>query len=223
MTACSFSCCEQLKNSPNATPKQSKSSLSLDRDGRDSCCDVKDPLSDKASNGVPGNARDFSQPEVIEPSCNDGNPCDSTDLAKDHGYNHAEASLATSFQDTCCSGSSEQTEGDCNKMNVGDDCCAATTQEAQNNFGYRTKGIKDSDGCCAPKSLDHDYKKSRRSPPSPFHANDHSDPSCCKDKAFPCCDKSCLDRIALRQCRNEYLATYLEEASESELKYKPSL
>ncbi|KAJ5273569.1 hypothetical protein N7478_008694 [Penicillium angulare] len=28
----------------------------------------------------------------------------------------------------------------------------------------------------------------------------HDRPSCCKDKPSPCCDNSCLDRIALREC-----------------------
>lgn len=29
---------------------------------------------------------------------------------------------------------------------------------------------------------------------------DANRPDCCKDKPYPCCDASCLDRIALREC-----------------------
>lgn len=30
--------------------------------------------------------------------------------------------------------------------------------------------------------------------------DDMSTPSCCQGKASPCCDESCLDRLALREC-----------------------
>ena len=32
-------------------------------------------------------------------------------------------------------------------------------------------------------------------------------PSCCKSKPFPCCDSSCIDRIALRECYSQLSVT----------------
>jgi hypothetical protein len=32
-------------------------------------------------------------------------------------------------------------------------------------------------------------------------------PSCCEGKASPCCDKSCLDRLALRECESRGMST----------------
>lgn len=36
--------------------------------------------------------------------------------------------------------------------------------------------------------------------PSPTPREDTNPPECCRGKQFPCCDDSCLDRLALREC-----------------------
>ncbi|KXX78600.1 P-type cation-transporting ATPase [Madurella mycetomatis] len=40
------------------------------------------------------------------------------------------------------------------------------------------------------------------SPPKPPPLEAESVPNCCEGKVAPCCDQSCLDRLALRECRN---------------------
>ena len=55
--------------------------------------------------------------------------------------------------------------------------------------GHREPTQEKPDGCCPPgKSSDN-------------KAQDDTDaPSCCRGKVGPCCDTSCLDRLALRVC-----------------------
>ena len=45
-----------------------------------------------------------------------------------------------------------------------------------------------------------DCNKRCCSEPTPPKAEDPNHPSCCEGKTPPCCDVSCLDRIALREC-----------------------
>ncbi|KAL2173737.1 E1-E2 ATPase-domain-containing protein [Thermothelomyces heterothallicus CBS 202.75] len=63
------------------------------------------------------------------------------------------------------------------------------------------------DDCCAPKpSAPGCNNKGCCSAPAPAPAPKPSRPeeihtsSCCEDKPAPCCDQSCLDRLALREC-----------------------
>lgn len=57
-------------------------------------------------------------------------------------------------------------------------------------------------GCCsAPKQQDIEGGNTNRcSEPSATKTEDANNPSCCEGKASPCCDETCLDRIALREC-----------------------
>jgi hypothetical protein len=52
------------------------------------------------------------------------------------------------------------------------------------------------DDCYAPEPAACGCKKGCCSAPKPPR------PSCCERKAAPCCDQSCLDRVALRECEN---------------------
>ncbi|KAL4994238.1 E1-E2 ATPase-domain-containing protein [Aspergillus recurvatus] len=60
------------------------------------------------------------------------------------------------------------------------------------------KEIKPRDAC-VPQSPDQAHTESRCCTQTPQEA-DPNEPSCCKDKPSPCCDVSCVDRIALREC-----------------------
>jgi hypothetical protein len=84
--------------------------------------------------------------------------------------------------------------------NTADDCCA--------DDGCSTPAVKDS--CCAPVS---DVKPVEApkpasgcksaccsSPPAAAPVVDDA-PSCCQGKKAPCCDTSCIDRLALRECQ----------------------
>lgn len=71
-----------------------------------------------------------------------------------------------------------------------------------------TRGeLTENENCCAPKATarptpDSDFKKGCCSAPEPPLSADTPAPGCCEGKAAPCCDQSCLDRLALRECEN---------------------
>jgi Cu2+-exporting ATPase len=52
---------------------------------------------------------------------------------------------------------------------------------------------------CVPRTPDQGHTETRRSVWKPQEEGANR-PDCCKDKPSPCCDVSCLDRIALREC-----------------------
>lgn len=68
-----------------------------------------------------------------------------------------------------------------------------------------TVGPQDGAGCEVRNvGLEHDTEPSCSkgccSAPEPPRSDDTGVPSCCEGKAAPCCDQSCLDRLALREC-----------------------
>ncbi|KAE8406855.1 E1-E2 ATPase-domain-containing protein, partial [Aspergillus pseudonomiae] len=81
-----------------------------------------------------------------------------------------------------------------------------------------------SSGCCGeqhkeintsdtgvPQTSDQGQTANPRSTEKPQEA-DPNKPNCCKDKPSPCCDVSCLDRIALRECHKEQIRSSNEAA-----------
>ncbi|KAL2156690.1 hypothetical protein VTH82DRAFT_1435 [Thermothelomyces myriococcoides] len=90
-----------------------------------------------------------------------------------------------------------------------DSCCDGESSD-QPRFvkAGRDESVQE-DGCCAPKSSAGDCNESCCSaptpapvpaPPKPSPTEDLPTSSCCEDKPAPCCDQSCLDRVALREC-----------------------
>ncbi|RAL06014.1 cation-transporting P-type ATPase PCA1 [Aspergillus ibericus CBS 121593] len=64
-----------------------------------------------------------------------------------------------------------------------DSCCNSINAEPLDNMA---PGHGEPDDCCSPsKSSDN---------------NDNDAPDCCRGKVSPCCDTSCIDRLALRAC-----------------------
>jgi Cd2+-exporting ATPase len=64
-----------------------------------------------------------------------------------------------------------------------DDCSGETTGKSKKDELQATCN----EGCC--------------SSGSPQQSDDAPVPSCCEGKAAPCCDQACVDRVALRECR----------------------
>lgn len=81
--------------------------------------------------------------------------------------------------------------------------------------GEQDKGIKTRDAS-VPHTSDRGPTESRGSTEK-LQEEDPNKPSCCKDKPSPCCDVSCLDRIALRECHKEQILSS-NEASPSKFK-----
>ncbi|KAE8421002.1 E1-E2 ATPase-domain-containing protein [Aspergillus pseudocaelatus] len=73
-------------------------------------------------------------------------------------------------------------------------CSSACCDEQRNKIKVRD--------ACVPQTSDQGHTESSCSTEKP-QEEDHKKPSCCKDKPYPCCDVSCLDRIALRECHKE--------------------
>ena len=65
------------------------------------------------------------------------------------------------------------------------------------------KEVKPKDAC-VPQGSDEGRTERCCSTENP-QEEDLNNPSCCKDKPSPCCDVSCLDRIALRECHKEQI------------------
>lgn len=64
--------------------------------------------------------------------------------------------------------------------------------------GGQRKEIKPQDAC-VPQTPDKGHTESRRSTQK-SQEEDPNNPSCCRDKPSPCCDVSCVDRVALGEC-----------------------
>lgn len=131
-------------------------------------------------------------------------------------------------KDTCCNSDGSEA-GDLDRCGKEEDCCddaccggqqdekpkpeAAPCQDVcrplkPTSEGDYTKGcgggkmetsLMDAPDCCASKPTKSGCKRgccSELAPPK----EDLKTPSCCNGKPSPCCDASCLDRIALREC-----------------------
>ena len=77
-----------------------------------------------------------------------------------------------------------------------DSCCNIQVQPAHSS-------VDDcQDACCDDQARD--------VPPNDSHGSCNAAPigsvdvpSCCEGRPFPCCDSSCIDRLALRECASE--------------------
>lgn len=122
----------------------------------------------------------------------------------------APATAAAACADACCAEEDEQpkatTEAEQNDT-CGDGCCAGG--EPSKLAGLE-QGTACEDSCCdgeeAVKAANTDSGASCKdaccddAKPEP---EDPNNPSCCKGKSSPCCDVSCLDRLAARECMGQ--------------------
>lgn len=79
----------------------------------------------------------------------------------------------------------EQTNG--YQQSRSDDHCPETLDTKSPGQGERTQGT--SDDCCSSGKCVDDKTE-----------HDTDAPDCCRGKVSPCCDTSCLDRLAMREC-----------------------
>ncbi|KAL7948248.1 E1-E2 ATPase domain-containing protein [Trichoderma barbatum] len=85
------------------------------------------------------------------------------------------------YRDTCCSGSVKELQDDIS--------CVDKDQDAEPK-----------DDCCAPQITQSSCRKgccSKVDTPCPETVKA---PACCEGKPSPCCDQTCLNRLALREC-----------------------
>ncbi|KAH0495462.1 hypothetical protein TgHK011_009012 [Trichoderma gracile] len=76
-----------------------------------------------------------------------------------------------------------------------DSCCGESEDELQGEMACQSddKATNLEDDCCAPQ-LSSGFSEARPCP------EDKPEPECCQGKPSPCCDQTCLDRLALRAC-----------------------
>ncbi|KAK3295118.1 E1-E2 ATPase-domain-containing protein [Chaetomium fimeti] len=182
--ACGSGCCGQPVPAPShQADSDPVPTLTPMQDDRDSCCDDVNLGTDKNPEqlGAVSAARDESteeedccapEPSLPDSDCNKG--CCSTQAPP-----RSDGTAVPS----CCEVKSTRDE----PTKEGGCCAPKPTEE---------------DDCCAPKPTppDADCKKGCCSAPAPARSDDTAASGCCEGKAAPCCDQSCLDRLALREC-----------------------
>lgn len=105
---------------------------------------------------------------------------------------------------------------DANLASCQDDCCSEQAKEVPGDAGCVLKDLEGNDKCCSTKVTDDECGNSICCAPEPSQVECLDKPSCCKDSPSPCCDVSCLDRLALRACNGEKTAARPDKASKSE-------
>ena len=140
-----------------------------------------------------------NQPTPVTDSGNDNDSCHDGAAADTGGNGKDECCLASTSpslnekpapdgcQSGCCDSQAEkpvQVAEAAAKTAGEDTCCSASAED-----------------CCGP------------TPPSKS-ASDKADPDCCDGTTAPCCDDSCLDRLALRACETGKKPVILVESYE---------
>ncbi|KAM0273929.1 hypothetical protein ACHAQH_008133 [Verticillium albo-atrum] len=101
-----------------------------------------------------------------------------------------EAANNVAIADSCCNDDGNALKDECKPSVVEsvasasdvDDCCAPRPKAKPADSGPGCQS-----GCCS-------------SPPAPA-VNQEDTPDCCEGKKSPCCDTTCIDRLALRECQ----------------------
>ncbi|KAL2826438.1 E1-E2 ATPase-domain-containing protein [Aspergillus cavernicola] len=108
--------------------------------------------------------------------------------------------------DSCCGktsrigGSESKYSNNAKKLDGCQTSCGGGPSKATPETSSCEMNIIQSNDSSCPQSPAQDCKDSCCDEPENPEKEDPNNPSCCKDKVSPCCDVSCLDRIALREC-----------------------
>lgn len=121
-----------------------------------------------------------------------GEPVSVSDSPEQSSSNLAPDTLMQGDRGSCCNDADLATDKNSDQLDI----IGATPDE-----------LTEEEDCCAPKPAtrptpDSDCKKGCCSAPKLPLSDGTQKPvsSCCEGKAAPCCDQSCLDRLALREC-----------------------
>lgn len=126
-----------------------------------------------------------TEEDCVEGCCD---PTAETQVAKTCGAN-----VGVSMEDC---GAKTTAKEDCKKG-----CCGSNNEAKMVGGSCGTKKNDSIDDCCAPKPLpDTDCKEGCCATVTPAKTQEEKVPSCCEGKTSPCCDSSCIDRLALREC-----------------------
>ena len=149
-------------------------------------------------------------PDAVDACCSNLNPTSSAtscDAGTAGGRYAASTSHGPSCQDKCCPApepaSLDRSKDACctfSKLPGQEDCkdtCCTPANVEENDLQGDCK-----DTCCASENIKKNDMQEQSAAYKP-RKGDSNDPSCCRYKPTPCCDSSCLDRLALRECNGE--------------------
>lgn len=101
-------------------------------------------------------------------------------------------------QETCCAAENQPTAGRClNEVEPCQDKCCAGDGHSLAEPSPR-ESVSCQDACCDDTLSMQDGDAQRAHGKFPDKTSE--DPPCCAGKPSPCCDKSCLERLAAREC-----------------------
>ncbi|KAI3397400.1 hypothetical protein diail_10851 [Diaporthe ilicicola] len=212
--ACGSGCCATPVATTTAPPPQEQPQTAgpstvggETSPARDSCCDADDD-------------------RVSEDSCDKG-CCAGESTASPKP---ALAKGAATCADACCADEDAQPKATAEvqpKDTCGDACCG---EDEPSKPTWTAQGTTCADSCCDGQQAEEVAKSDSgasckdaccddtKSKPA---AEDPKDPSCCKGKPSPCCDVSCLDRLAARECGGQTAASSSEGACDKGRDGKP--
>ncbi|KAI1084657.1 copper-translocating P-t [Whalleya microplaca] len=180
---------------PASSPASAKQQT-VDEKCQDECC---------ADDDVASCQDDCCGPEESKAS-NASDCCKSVDRTDDCCAPQAD-NVGDGCKATCCATSAEVIQSDSK-----DACCAppaVAEDSCKDNCCAPPTATEDSckDSCCAPPVEDDDNCEDACCAAPNLAASDPNEPDCCKGKSSPCCDASCLERLARRSCENDKLSS----------------
>ena len=212
--ACDSGCCGPPRSPVGATLGPCHQKQPLSEDGNDICHDKGGSTANKVCKVACGEDTEPDLPTINKLARNYGSSGESNEPAPHPTSRPIEAPVIANcrtmgMQIGC------HKPLDTNLSGCDDTCCSGPAEKTQDRLGCGPKGLKFDDNCCSAISADHDCKNRTCSAPESSQVEDLDKPSCCKDSPSPCCDVSCLDRLALRACDSERQASRPDHASKS--------
>ncbi|KAK4448904.1 copper-translocating P-type ATPase [Podospora aff. communis PSN243] len=111
-------------------------------------------------------------------------------------------------KDSCCDGESESATDEKREpapSGCQSGCCGESpTGQANTSRANSSPSRDEGQDCCAPvAAVPHSSEDCSSPAQSPKNVTNPTEPECCDGTTVPCCDDSCLDRLALRACESE--------------------
>jgi hypothetical protein len=209
---CGSGCCGPPKSPVGATPEPFHQKQPLIDESYDVCYDEGGSAANEAGKATCGEDMEPELPAVLKFARNDGSHRDDNEPASRPSSRPGEVPVISSCRTTGMQSGCHK-PFDINLAGCQDACCNGPTKKTKGSVGSGAKDIKIDDNCCCVN--DHDCRSGCCSVPEPSQVEDPNDPSCCKGSPLPCCDVSCLDRLALRACDSARQAARIDQASKS--------
>ncbi|KAK2016226.1 copper-translocating P-type ATPase [Colletotrichum eremochloae] len=196
--ACESGCCKSTDNQPIGSDSKPSPTPTPPSREVENCCDDTGPCAGPAEapddcsavEAVLGDGRD-GRDDCQKGCCSSPSASDTIMDGKD-GCCAPKPSIQEDCNKGCCSSQiGKQDQSDLvSESDLKADCCDSTLEPVD--------GSKK--GCCSFSS------------PS-MKTVDEKTPSCCEGKTFPCCDSTCIDRLALRECARKMNSSSISRRS----------